>query len=205
MQLLYAPTSPFVRKVMICAHLCGLADQVELLDSAAHPVRRDERIARHNPLAQVPTMILPEGAALYDSRVICEYLAALAGNNHLFPETDTRRWTALTQQALGDGILDAALLARYERTARPLQSQSDSWRAAQLVKVQAGLQDIEARSGALVIERPTIGEVTLGCALGYLDFRFPEIDWRAGHPGAARWFEAFSGLPAMQATIPHEA
>lgn len=205
MQLLYAPTSPFVRKVMACAHLCGIADQIKFLDSAAHPIRRDARIAAHNPLAKVPTLILPDGQSLYDSRVICEYIAGLAGNDHLFPTAGPRRWRALTQQALGDGLLDAALLARYETTARPPEIQWPDWRAAQLVKVNAALDDIEPQAASLAVQDPTIGEVTLGCALGYLDFRFPELDWRAGHPQAARWFEAFNQLPAMQATIPHDA
>lgn len=85
LQLLYAPTSPFVRKVMVCAHLLDMTDHIVLLDSAAHPINRDPRIAAHNPLAKVPTLILPDGQALYDSRVICEYLAACANNTHLFP------------------------------------------------------------------------------------------------------------------------
>mgnify|MGYP001964464893 CR=1 FL=1 len=122
MKLLYAPTSPFVRKVMVCAHLTGQAGQIEWLASAAHPVNRDARIAGHNPLAKVPTLILPDGKALYDSRVICEYLAEAAGDTQLFP-AGPARWVALTRQALGDGLLDAALLARYEqRPARPRSS-----------------------------------------------------------------------------------
>ncbi|WP_217906539.1 glutathione S-transferase [Bordetella genomosp. 11] len=205
MQLLYAPTSPYVRKVMVCAHLAGVADRIRFLDSAAHPIRRDGRIAAHNPLAKVPTLILPGGQALYDSRVICEYLASLGANDHLFPGDGPERWLALTRQALGDGLLDAALLARYEFTARPAERQWPEWREAQLVKVAASLDEIEAQAPALAIRRPAIGDVAIGCALGYLDFRFPDIDWRAGHPRAARWFEEFLALPAMQATAPHEA
>jgi glutathione S-transferase len=205
MKLLYAPTSPFVRKVMACAHLSALADRIQLLPSAAHPVRRDERIAVHNPLAKVPTLVLPDGQALYDSRVICEYIANVGGNDHLFPASGPRRWQALTQQSLGDGLLDAALLARYESTSRPAEWQWSAWREAQLVKVRAATAAIEAQAPVLVQQDPTIGEITIGCALGYLDFRFPEIDWRAGHPGAARWFAAFCTLPAMQATAPFEA
>lgn len=205
MQLLYAPTSPFVRKVMACAHLAGLADQIQLLPSAANPIRRDERIAVHNPLAKVPTLILPDGQALYDSRVICEHIASVGGNDHLFPADGPRRWQALTRQSLGDGLLDAALLARYELTARPAEWQWSAWREAQLVKVGASLGAIEAQAPAFVEQNPTIGEISIGCALGYLDFRFPEIDWRAGHPQAAGWFAAFQTLPAMQATTPYEA
>jgi glutathione S-transferase len=204
LQLLYAPTSPFVRKVMVCAHFAGLAGQIELLPSAAHPVRRDGRIALHNPLAKVPTLVLPSGQALYDSRVICEYIAALGGNDHLFPANGTDRWRALALQSLADGLLDAALLARYEVTARPVEYQWPDWRGAQLVKIGACLDEIEAQA-ALADTHPTIGEIAVGCALGYLDFRFPDIDWRGGRPRAARWFAAFQTQPAMHATMPHEA
>lgn len=203
MKLLYAPTSPFVRKVMACAHLTGQAERIEWLASAAHPVNRDARIAAHNPLAKVPTLILPDGRALYDSRVICEYLAAAVGDTHLFP-AGPARWLALTRQALGDGLLDAALLARYEHTARPTAIQWPQWREAQLVKVQACLAEIEAQADSLPQAHPSIGDLTIACALGYLDFRFPELDWRAAYPRAAAWFAVFNQLPAMQATLPHE-
>ncbi len=204
MRLLYAPTSPFVRKVMACAHLTGQAGQIEWLASAAHPVNRDARIAAHNPLAKVPTLILPDGTALYDSRVICEYLAEAAGDTRLFPPGPAR-WVALTRQALGDGLLDAALLARYEHTARPAEVQWPQWREAQLLKVQACLADIESQADDLSRTHPSIGDLTLACALGYLDFRFPELDWRMTHPRAAAWFSVFNALPAMQATLPHDA
>ena len=204
MKLLYAPTSPFVRKVMACAHLTGQAERIEWLASAAHPVNRDARIAAHNPLAKVPTLILPDGRALYDSRVICEYLAGAAGDAQLFPAGEAR-WLALTRQALGDGLLDAALLARYEHTARPAEIQWPQWREAQLVKVRACLAEIEAQADELPQAHPDIGSLTIGCALGYLDFRFPELDWRAAHPRATAWFAVFNQLPAMQATLPNEA
>ena len=205
MKLLFAPTSPFVRKVMVCAHLTGQADKIQLLDSAAHPVRRDPRIAAHNPLAKVPTLILQDGQVLYDSRVICEYLASQADAQTIFPASGDDRWTALTRQALGDGLLDAALLARYELTARPPEFQWPTWREALLTKVRACLEAIEAIASGLSPDKPTIGEITIGCALGYLDFRFPELDWRARCGNAARWNEAFQHLPAMQATRPYEA
>jgi glutathione S-transferase len=203
MKLLHATTSPYVRKVMVCAHLTGQVGSIELLDSAAHPVRRDPRIAAHNPLAKVPTLVLDDGRALYDSRVICEYLAGLSEGAGLFPSGDAR-WTVLAQQALGDGLLDAALLARYEHTARPAEFQWPVWREALLTKVRACVDEIEAIAPGLSVQSPTIGDITLGCALGYLDFRFPELDWRAGHPAASSWNAAFQALPAMQATRPYE-
>jgi glutathione S-transferase len=205
MRLLYAPTSPYVRKVMVTAHLTGQAERIEWLDSAAHPIRRDERIAKHNPMAKVPTLILESGQALYDSRTICEYLAATGQPNDLFPKEGDARWRALSLQSLADGLLDAALLARYETVARPESFQWPEWRNGQLVKVAACLEAIDAQAASLRIEAPTIGEVTAGCALGYLDFRFPELRWRDERPEAARWYEAFQALPAMTATIPPDA
>lgn len=203
MRLLYAPTSPYVRKVMVCAHLTGQADRITLLESAAHPIQRDARIARHNPLAKVPTLILESGESLFDSRTICEYLAHTGTGTKLFPDDGAERWRALSLQSLGDGLLDAALLARYETVARPAPFQWQDWRSAQLGKVAACLDMIESQAKSLRIEDPTIGEVTAGCALGYLDFRFPELKWRDSRRDAARWNEAFQALPALSATTPH--
>ncbi|HXU54188.1 MAG TPA: glutathione S-transferase [Casimicrobiaceae bacterium] len=202
-RLLYAPTSPYVRKVMASAHLLGVAGRIELLDSAAHPIDRDARIAVHNPLAKVPTLILDDGRVLYDSRVICEYLDDLAPGHGLFPKVAPARWQALARQALGDGLLDAALLARYELSARPVERQWDAWRSAQLVKVNACVDAIERQADSLATCDLTIGEVTLACALGYLDFRFAEFDWRATHPKSARWNAGVQSLPALRDTIPH--
>jgi glutathione S-transferase len=190
---------------MVCAHLTGQADSIERLESAAHPIRRDARIARHNPLAKVPTLILESGQSLFDSRTICEYLAETGPANRLFPKAGAQRWRALSLQSLGDGLLDAALLARYETLARPKEFQWQEWRSAQLLKVTACLDAVESQAGSLAVEAPTIGEVTIGCALGYLDFRFPELKWRDSRPGTTRWNEAFQSLPAMSATIPHDA
>jgi glutathione S-transferase len=205
LQLLYVPTSPFVRKVMVCAHLTGQAAELRLLDSAAHPVRRDPRIAAHNPLAKVPTLVLDDGRALFDSRVICEYLADRAGDQTLFPPAGPARWTALARQALSDGLLDAALQARYESTAREAPYQWPVWRDALLAKVGACLEAIEAIAPELRLQQPDIGDIAIGCALGYLDFRFPELDWRARCPRAAAWDAGFQALAAMQATRPRDA
>ncbi|MBA1272914.1 glutathione S-transferase [Stutzerimonas azotifigens] len=199
-KLYYASTSAYVRKVMITAHLLGLTDQIEKLDSAAHPVQRDERIARLNPLAKVPALQTPDGLSLYDSRVICEYLNAFAGGT-LFG-ADAQRWVSLARQALGDGLVDAALLARYETTARPPEKQWDTWITSQLAKVWAALAEIERQAPQFSRSPDDIGLIAIGCGLGYLDFRFPDLDWRANHPAAAAWFAEFDQHPAMLATRP---
>lgn len=202
LQLYYATTSPYVRKVMVSAHCLGIADQIEQLDSAAHPIERDERIASFNPLAKVPALRTEEGLCLYDSRVICEYLNNHAGGD-LFPTQGEARWLSLTHQALGDGLLDAALLARYEFSARPPEKQWQNWADAQLKKVSAALDEIERQVSGFSDKPDDIGLITIGCGLGYLDFRFAEIDWRASHPLTAAWFAVFDEHPAMATTRPY--
>ncbi|WP_213881076.1 glutathione S-transferase family protein [Pseudomonas sp. dw_358] len=200
-KLYFASTSAFVRKVMVTAHCLGLAEQIEKLDSAAHPIQRDERIARFSPLAKVPALQTADGLALFDSRVICEYLNDYAGGT-LFPAAGTPRWQSLTRLALGDGLVDAALLARYESTARPVDKQWDGWIDGQLVKVRAALADIETQAAHWSRVPDDIGLIAIGCGLGYLDFRFAHLNWRDRHPATAAWFAEFDQHPAMLATRP---
>jgi glutathione S-transferase len=202
-QLFHAPTSPFVRKVMVVAQEAGLLDAIEIVFNAASPVARDAVLAARNPLGKIPVLVLEDGSTLYDSRVICEYLAALGGVDTLFPPAGPARWQALTQQALGDGLLDAALVARYEAVMRPEELRWPAWREAQLAKIHGALEQIEALVPALG-ETMTIGTISLGCALGYLDFRYADLDWRREAPQAARWFAAFDARPSMAATRPRE-
>lgn len=199
-KLYFASTSAFVRKVMVSAHCLGITEQIEPLESAAHPIHRDERIARFNPLAKVPALQTADGLCLYDSRVICEYLDAWADGS-LFGN-GPQRWLNLARQALGDGLVDAALLARYETSARPADKQWPAWRDAQLTKVHAALAEIERQAPQLSPTPDDIGVIAIACGLGYLDFRFAELDWRAHHPAAADWFDGFAQHPAMLATRP---
>lgn len=201
LQLYFAATSPYVRKVMVVAHHLGVADRVEHLAAAANPVNRDRNIAAFNPLAKVPAARTDDGLCLFDSRVICEYIDSERGGS-LFPAAGRARWIALTQQALADGLLDAAILVRYERTLRPAELRWAQWDAGQMSKIDDCLNEIEAQATTLGTVRFTIGEITIACALGYLDFRYPEVAWREGRPKAAAWYEIFSKLPAMQATMP---
>src|SRR5215217_9675431 len=129
MQIYFSPFSPYVRKCLVTAHELGLNERVQLLPSNAHPVTRDQDIIAMNPLGKVPTFVTDDGVVLYDSRVICEYLNDL-GNGTLLPRGGAERWDALTLQALGDGILDGALIARYEDAARPEALRWPEWRAA---------------------------------------------------------------------------
>ncbi len=203
MRLIHAPTSPFVRKVMVVAHESGLAGAIETVFNPASPLQRDPALTDANPLGKIPVLELADGTTLYDSPVICEYLATRGRAPGLFPAAGPARWAALTQQALGDGLLDAALAARYEATLRPEPLRWQGWRDIQLGKIAGALARMEALVPELP-DAPSIGTITFGCALGYLDFRFPELDWRGRHPALAPWFAAFDARPAMAATRPHE-
>ncbi|GAB6842708.1 glutathione S-transferase [Methylorubrum rhodinum] len=200
MKLFHSHTSPFVRKVMVVAHELGLAERIELLPSKVHPVERDRSVLAQHPLAQVPTLIDADGHALADSRVICEYLDALAGGG-LFPREGAARWRALNEQSAADGVLDAALLIRYELTARPESERSATWIKGQSAKIETTLAWFEERAGDLA-ERIDIGTVALACALAYLDLRFSDIAWRDDAPGLAAWFAGISERPSMVATRP---
>lgn len=200
MKLHFSSASPYVRKCMAAAHELGLYEYIELLPANAHPVSRSAALMADNPLAQVPTLITDEGQALYDSRVICEYLNTLVQGS-LFPADGSQRWEALTQQALADGMLAGSLLARYEDVARPEALRWAAWHAAQLDKAATGLQWMEQNLDALRVHWH-IGTLSLACALGYLDFRFPDWDWRATAPGSAEWFATVGKRPSLQATVP---
>lgn len=197
MKLFFSPTSPYVRKCLVSAHELGLIGRIELLPANAHPVQRDQTIIAHNPLGKVPTLITDDGLVLYDSRVICEYLDDLAGGT-LFPRSGAARWQALALQSLADGVLDAALLARYETALRPEALRWADWLAGQLDKVATSLAALEA-DVARLDDRIDIGVLSVGCALGYLDLRFADWNWRARAPKLARWAAVLEQRPSMQA------
>lgn len=199
LSLYWGSASPFVRKVMVVAHELGVQGDIEVLDSAAHPVERDARIKAYNPLAKVPAALAGDGTKLYDSRVICEYLDAQAQGG-LFPAAGPARWTALRRQALADGVLDAALLIRYETLVRPEARRWPLWIEKQFEKLTDGLDAMAAD-----LPEPQchdIGAISCACALGWLDFRFPDFDWRDGRGAVAAWQAGFETRPAMIATRP---
>jgi glutathione S-transferase len=201
MKLFHSPASPFVRKVIATAIELGLDDRLERLPSTASPIKRDENVAAFNPTGKVPTLIADDGSVLFDSRAICEYLDAIDGRNRIFPPPGPARWHALTEQALGDALLDAALLTRYETLIRPPELQWQAWKDGQLRKVAAALEVIDGAADGYA-ERFDIGTLTLACALGYLDFRFPQLEWRNRHLRAAVWFARVSERPSLRRSVP---
>lgn len=199
MKLYFSASSPFVRKVRVVATELGLIDRIENLPSAAHPVNRDRNLITANPLGQVPAFVIDGGETIYDSRVICEYLNSLAGGS-LFP-AGAQRWRSLTEQALGDGLMTAGVLTRYEGGVRPEALRWADWSAGQTDKMVTALDAIEAKAAGFG-DRVDIGTITLGCAIGYVDFRFDSLGWRKTRPAAAAWYEHFSARPSMKSTVP---
>ncbi len=173
------------------------------MPAVAHPVSRDRAVVAVNPLGKIPTLVTDEGMVLYDSRVICEYLNSLAGGA-LLPQKGAARWNVLAEQALADGIMDAAVLTRYETALRPEQFRWNEWVSGQLDKVAGGLAQFEPRARGLG-DRLDFGTIALGCALGYLDFRFASLAWREKHPDTAVWFERFGRRDSMMSRGPAAA
>jgi glutathione S-transferase len=199
MKLRYSPASPYVRKVMIVAHETGLADRIEKVTTAVVPVKANDELKAENPLVKLPSLTTDDGQTLYDSPVICEYLDSLHKATKVFPASGSARWTALRRQALGDGMLDAAILTRYETAVRPKELQWGEWIEGQMRKVRGGLDALEREN----LNGPfDIGTLTVACALGYLDFRFPSEDWRKTRPKLAAWFAEIARRPSMKATEP---
>ena len=196
MKLMFSPFSPYVRKCLVSAHELGLDGRIELLASAANPINRDRNIIVHNPLGKVPTFFTDDGEALFDSRVICEYLNDLA-KGALFPASGNARWRALTLQSLGDGILDAAILARYEVNLRPEALRWDDWSRGQRDKIHTSIAHLNAHP-AMLSNDVTIGNITVGCALWYLDLRFADFGWRETYPEVAKWYAGYSQRASMK-------
>jgi glutathione S-transferase len=191
------PVSPFARKARIIAHELGM--KLDIIDVQA---RSDETLRRINPLKQIPILILDDGSALFDSPVICEYLNHTGGGK-FFPgmniwKHNSGRWKSLGLQALGDGVADAAVAWRYELT-EPEERRNSDRIARCKATIAAGLDALERVKFS---KDPTIGEIAVACALGYIAFRLPDLDWKASHPNLSDWYSKFCEYPSMQATAP---
>jgi glutathione S-transferase len=198
MKLHWSPKSPYVRKVMICAHELGCTDQLTLMRSVAAMLKPNPAIMVDNPLNKIPTLILDDGATLFDSRVICDYLNEKY-QGALFPKETAAKWQALRWQAFGDGLLDILILWRNERErAQPLAPLMEAFQT----KTQASLTQLEQEVDAIGADRFAIGHITIACALGYLDFRFDALNWRDHAPKLAAWFAVICTRDSLRATGP---
>lgn len=196
MKLISYPTSPFARKVRIAALEVGLADQLEIVD--ANPLAADGVVAGHNPLGKIPALVLAD-RTLVDSPLICAYLDSLHGGPKLHPVGD---WAALQLQALGDGMMDATVLRRLE-TLRPESQRSPLWMDRYESAIRRTLTELATHVGASTPTKPaTVGTISLGCALWYLDRRYPELRWQQREPELAAWYEVWSERPAVVASAP---
>ncbi|MCW5773372.1 MAG: glutathione S-transferase N-terminal domain-containing protein [Rhodospirillaceae bacterium] len=201
MKMYYSPLSPFVRKVRVAAMELGLADRIELAEVAVSPIAANDGLAAVNPLVKIPALVADDGELLFDSAVIVEYLDTLAGGNRLVPATGPARWRVKRTETMADGLMDAAVLIRYESALRPAEKRWPEWIAGQQRKIDQALDAFEGQSW-LFDDAIDAGKIALGCALGYLDFRFPETGWRKRCETLGRWYENFAKRPSMQATKP---
>lgn len=199
MKLHWSPRSPFVRKVMIALHETGLLNDVELVRSvvAVH-LAPNVDVLKDNPLGKIPTLITDDGLALFDSRVICEYLDERA-NAALVPAQGRARFEQLRWQTLGDGLTDILLLWRTELT-RPgsvWEAVVDGWRQ----KVRTAMVQLEAEAGMLAATPFGIGQISVVCALGQLDFRWADSEWRSHFPQLAALEKDWANRPSVRATV----
>ncbi len=204
MKLIGSTTSPFVRKVRIVMAEKRL--DYTLLEEDVW--RADTTIQQSNPLGKVPCLLIEDSPALFDSRVIVEYLDTLTPVGKLIPGSGRERAGVKSWEALADGVLDAAILVRLERSQRAPEKQSQEWVARQMRKVDAGLQAMAADyvdTPFCIGNQFTLADVAVGSTLGWLSFRFPEIDWRERHPNLAQLFARLSERPSFKDTAPPPA
>ena len=203
MKLLYAPTSPFARKVRIVAAEKKLELELEFAD----PWKLNPDLARANPLGKVPALIMDDGTSLFDSRVIVEYLDGVSPVHRLIPDTSRDRISVKRWEAIADGLCDAAILARLEAV-RPDQNESSAKQITrQREKVGACIDEMARELGErefCVGNALSLADIAAGCALGYLKFRYPDIIWETAHPSLARLYKKLSARPSFKATDPAE-
>jgi glutathione S-transferase len=192
-----SPASPFARKVRIGASVLGLSPKIEV--QAADPNDAADTLRKQNPLGKIPVLILDDGTALYDSRVILDHLDHLAGGGRIVPREPAARIAALRLQALCDGICDACLLIIYEGRYRPADKHVQTWVDRQAEKAERGLAALEA-APPKVDAVPDVGQIALACTLGYRDLRFNGT-WRKEYPRLLAWHDKFAAqVPAFEAT-----
>lgn len=193
------PASPYCRKAKVLLHETGQADDVEVVFAIGHPLAPEKMPVAQNPLGKIPALERDDGPAIYDSRVICRFLDARAKAG-MYPES--RLWDVLTLEATADGIMDAAILMVYEGRSRPEDMRYQPWVDAQWDKATRALDAISTRWMGHLAGPMDMSQIAVGCALGYLDLRLDDRNWRHGCDALAAWFETFSQRPSMKATVP---
>lgn len=195
MKLKYSPNSPYVRKVVIIGLELGLDEKIVREALTLSPYDPNPEVTALNPLGKIPVLVADDGMALFDSTVACEYLSAMAGDRAWFPAAGPARWHALRCNALANGMLESAQLVRFEQS-RPEPFRYDKWADAQLGKVKRGFAFLEQNLPG----EADMGAVAVACAIGWLDFRFPDLNWRDQAPALSAWFDVFSQRPSFAST-----
>jgi glutathione S-transferase len=191
------PPSPFGRTVRLAASVLGLSGDIKV--EPADPNDANDSIRQQNALGKIPTLVLEDGATLFDSRVIVEYLDHRAGGGKIIPQEPKARFAALRLQALADGMTDAQILLVYEGRFRPPEHHVKKWTDYQADKIKRGLAALEADPPSLD-PLPNVGQIALACFLGHRDLRFAG-DWRAAHPKLVAWLDRFAAkVPAFADT-----
>ena len=203
MKLFHSPASPFVRKVVILLHELGQIDAVTLATIQTTAFDTDPALKASNPLGRIPALEREDGPTLYDSRVICQYLNDKFGGS-FYPQ-DSRRWETLTLEATGEGIMDSAVSMSYELRLRPENERSSQWVDAQWAKVSRAVSALNNRWMSHLSGPVDMGQIAVGAALAYLDFRHGARGWREGNPALAEWFAQFDSRASMAATRPPES
>ena len=204
MKLIGSLTSPYVRKVRIVFNEKKVDVDLEIENVWAS----DTKITSTNPLGKVPCLISDDGGPIYDSRVIAEYADALSPVSKLIPADNRERATVKTWEALADGVMDAGILARLERTLRPAEQQSQTWYDRQMGKIDAALRQMSEQLGESAWchgNQITLADIAVGCAIGYLAFRFPEVKWQTEYPNLDRLYQKLLQRPSFIETEPPAA
>jgi glutathione S-transferase len=202
MTLFHNPASPFVRKVLVLLHETGQQDRVALQLSQLTPVKPDLALIGDNPLSKIPALRLANGTVIHDSRVILDYLDHQHVGNPLIPREGAARWRRLTLASMADGIMDAAVMIRYETALRPVEKHWDEWLDAQRDKIRRALVTLESEAIAELASHFDVASISVACALGYLDLRHADLEWRENNPQLAAWFSEVSLRPSMVETVP---
>ena len=199
MKLHWSPRSPYVRKVMIAAHETGLAEKIRTVRSVAARTRINPDIVMDSPVGRIPVLVLDDGIVLAGSFAICDYLDSLHDGRKLIPPPGESRWRELQLHGVADGMLDTLLRWRGEKM-KPEPQRHEALGKTCAAKTRHCLAWLDQRAGAFENKDYGIGQITTGIALDYLDFRFPEMDWRSGKKSLREWHKLFSDRPSSKAT-----
>ena len=196
MKLFWSSRSPFARKVVAAAHELGVADRLQLERVVVSATEPNAAVMAHHPLSQIPTLVLPDGTALFDSAVIVEWLDLTFGPHRLLPADPAARFPVLRLQAMGDALMENSVRRLGERSRGPLYSAPHA--DACWLKIAGALDRLEQEAATL--EAVTAGSLAIACGLAHLDFRHADQPWREGRPALAAWHEGFAARPSMRAT-----